>query len=301
MSSLIPDDENNGKTYSAEEIIDYLWMLLAIPKIPDYADLPERYRDDEALQKIMTYLLDLRELSNALSKGDLEKLVYSKGYVLSNLKALQSNLRHLTWQTERIAEGDFSQRIDFLGEFSDSFNKMTAELKSYNDRLTHQATIDQLTQLRNRSFLMPFLSQCFSKYLRDHEDFAVLLLDIDHFKDVNDTHGHDAGDKVLIQLSEMLREQFRSSDVFSRYGGEEFLAVLINTNIEGASVIAERLLKAVNASMFEISDDLGISVTVSIGISQTSEHDSHYESIIKRSDDALYIAKKNGRNQFAAL
>ena len=301
MSSSTPDDEKTENIYSAEEIINYLWMLLAIPKIPDYEELLERYRDDEALQKIMKYLLDLRELSNALSKGDLEKLVYSKGYILSNLKSLQSNLRHLTWQTERIAEGDFSQRIDFLGEFSESFNRMTAELKTYNERLTQQATIDQLTQLPNRSFLMPFLSQCFNKFLRDHEDFAVMLLDIDHFKDVNDTYGHDAGDKVLIQLSKMLSEKFRSSDVFSRYGGEEFIAVLVDTNIIGAKIIAERALKTIKDARFVLSDDLSISVTVSIGISQTEGGDSHYEQIIKRSDDALYLAKKNGRNQIAAL
>ena len=301
MSSLTPDVENTEKGYSADEILNALWTLLALPKSSDFEELFERYRDDEALQKIMRYLLDLRELSNALSKGDLEKLVYSKGYILSNLKALQSNLRHLTWQTEKIAEGDFSQRIDFLGEFSESFNRMTAELRDYNERLTHQATIDQLTQLPNRSFLMPFLSQCFNKYMRDHEDFAVLLIDIDLFKNINDSYGHDAGDMVLVQLSRILSEKFRSSDVFSRYGGEEFLAVLIDTNVEGAKIIAERLLKTVRNAAFNLPGDLCVSITISIGISQTKADDSHYESIIKRSDMALYIAKENGRNQVAAL
>jgi len=291
----------NEKVFSTDDILEFLWVLLTIPNPVNDIRLSEKYRGDEAFQKITDYLLDLRELSNALSRGDLEKLVYSKGYILSNLKALQSNLRHMTWQTEKIAEGDFSQKIDFLGKFSESFNKMTEELQNFSERLTTQATVDQLTQLPNRHFLMPFLSKCFERFLRDREDFTVMIVDIDHFKKVNDRYGHDAGDKVLADLSRLLNAKFRSSDVFTRYGGEEFLAVLINTNIEAAKIVAERVRKAAGDTPIYLSDDVSISITVSVGISQTESSDLHYDSIIKRSDTALYTAKSNGRNQVVAM
>jgi len=302
MNHMAQDNDDSKRPISTDELLNYLWMLMAMPKLPEGSEMSERIgEEDVTLRKIIRYLMDLRDLSGALSKGDLDKLVYSKGYMLSNLKALQSNLRHLTWQTKKIADGDFTQKVDFLGEFSDSFNEMTAKLKSYSERLKFQANIDQLTQLPNRHFLMPFLSKCFDRFRRDGEDFSVLIMDIDHFKKVNDTYGHIAGDKVLTHLSELLNGKFRSSDVFTRYGGEEFLAVLINTQMDDALIIAERARQAVESAIIHIADDQSISVSVSIGVSQTMPDDPDFYAIIKRSDEALYAAKNGGRNQVTVL
>jgi len=289
--------EKTELDYSTKEILEVLWVLLSASKLPDDMPIIDLCEEDELLRKIVSALFDLRELCITLSRGELDKLVYSKGYILSGLKSLQSNLRHLTWQTRKVAEGDFSQKVDFLGEFSESFNEMTAKLQKYEEQLKSQANYDQLTHLSNRYFLMQFLSTHFDKFRRDHDVFSVLLLDIDHFKAVNDTYGHGDGDKVLFQVSEILRSAFRSSDVLSRYGGEEFLIVLLSTDVQIAQVIAERVRRTIQETKFRISDNIIINITVSIGVSQAEASDERFEAIIKRSDDALYMAKNNGRNQ----
>ncbi|MDR1893230.1 MAG: cell wall metabolism sensor histidine kinase WalK, partial [Spirochaetales bacterium] len=105
------------------------------------------WSQDPKFLDLLAFIKDLRELSFALSRGNLQKFVASRGFILSNLKALQSNLRHLTWQAQRVADGDFSQKVDYLGEFSASFNEMTEKLKEAKAQLTAIASVDTLTQV----------------------------------------------------------------------------------------------------------------------------------------------------------
>jgi signal transduction histidine kinase len=117
------------------ELIEFLYTLITAPVLPADIALGESLRENEVFKKLYASLMDLRTLTTALSKGDLQQFVYSKGFLLSNLKAFQSNLRHLTWQTKQVANGDFSQRVDFLGDFSTSFNEMTVKLRDSSKRL----------------------------------------------------------------------------------------------------------------------------------------------------------------------
>lgn len=282
-----------------EDFIQLMLVLLCNPKLPEDLMIEESLLNDPNFQKLYGYIMDLRTLAVALNKGDLEKFVYGKGFVLANLKALQSNLRHLTWQTKQIAEGDFSQSVDFLGDFSDSFNEMSNRLRETNFQLVKQATLDPLTQIPNRLAIDQFLASSFEIAKKLSKKLCILLFDIDLFKRVNDTYGHSVGDIVLIKVAEILGKHFRSSDMLARYGGEEFMAVLPDMDVQSAQKIGERALRAIEAA--KIDDYPEISMTISIGMSDIRSDDTSFEDIVIRSDAALYQSKNSGRNRLSVL
>jgi diguanylate cyclase (GGDEF)-like protein len=266
-------------------------------KVPDDPDIDPDLAGNPNFTKLRQFLEDLRSLSYALSKGDLQKFAYSKGFVLSNLKALQANLRHLTWQTKQVAEGDFSQRVEFLGEFSDSFNEMTAKLEESTEALIQLANLDFLTQLPNRRTAMRNLEQIHALFKRHGRPYCIAMFDIDHFKSVNDTHGHDAGDRVLQGMSEAMSGLFRETDIFARFGGEEFIAILPETDTVGAVTLAEKVRVVLASTAIELPNGTALYKTVSIGVAEASASDNDASKIIIRSDKALYEAKASGRNK----
>ncbi len=151
---------------------------------------------------------------------------------------------------------------------------------------------DKLTQLYNRIKLDKSLENEFNRFKRNNSIFSLILVDIDFFKSVNDTFGHQVGDKVLIQISKILKENCRKIDILGRWGGEEFLIICINTDIFGAFTLAEKLRKSVENYEFDIVKHK----TVSLGVSQILSNDD-IESLIRRVDNNLYEAKRNGRNK----
>ncbi len=292
-------DDANSAVIEKERMLSLIWKMLSSPTLPEDFEIPADYMEQPLFHKIADFLLDLRKLSSALHKGELSEFVYSKGYILSNLKALQSNLRHLTWQTRKIADGDFSQKVDFLGDFSNSFNEMAKKLEDYSGTLKKLANIDALTQVPNRLYLNDFLEQTFEQFKVNEAPFCVMEFDIDFFKNVNDTYGHAAGDQVLYQFSKLLHSFFRSSDLFARYGGEEFVAVLPGASIALARTRANQVLEAVRKTPFDTGTGVTVDLTVSIGVSEALPGDASWEDALQRSDQALYTAKNNGRNQYA--
>ena len=293
--------EQTAVTLPAEDdLIELTLTLLANAKAPEITELPQSLQMNPQFQKLYSSIIDLRVLSEALNRGDLQTFVYGKGYILANLKALQSNLRHLTWQTTEVAKGNFSLKVDFLGDFSTAFNEMTAQLKEATTRLQRMVGLDPLTKIANRLTLNDFLATAFQQTCRLNEVLSVLLIDIDFFKKINDTYGHSVGDEVLIQTTRLLSSQFRASDCFARYGGEEFMAVLPRTDLQTAIKIAQRILEVVEQNVFHINE-LELKLTISIGVSVRKEEDTRAEDIVLRSDEALYEAKRSGRNCFRVL
>ncbi|WP_312516320.1 GGDEF domain-containing protein [Anaerospora sp.] len=291
-----PIAENREKAVD-KELIQLLLMLIVSPRLPTDLRIRQQLADDPDFQELYSCILALRELSFALHSGDLQRFVDGKGFILGNLKALQSNLRHLTWQTKRVAKGDFSQKVDFLGEFSQAFNEMTSNLKNMNMQLHKLARLDGLTQLSNRMALEQFLGEAFDKARAQANHLSILMIDIDHFKKVNDLYGHHAGDQVLIQISKVLKKQFRATDMLARYGGEEFMAVQPETRIDQAIKIGNRVLEAVRNTNVQLDAKQRLTVTLSVGISSIAPADRSFEDIVKRSDAALYEAKNSGRNR----
>jgi len=148
--------------------------------------------------------------------------------------------------------------------------------------LSKKANYDPLTKILNRRGVTDELNS---------KEGVILYLDIDHFKKINDTYGHDKGDEVLKKLGEILKTSFRRSDIVGRWGGEEFIVILKNSDYDNGIELAERLRKRVEESDFN-----GINVTISIGVSKF-ENEKEFEKAIKKADEALYEAKNNGRNQ----
>lgn len=163
----------------------------------------------------------------------------------------------------------------------------------YHKALT-QARKDPLTEICNRAAFNEAIDKEYSSYRRHQADFTLMIIDIDHFKAVNDTHGHIAGDKVLKSVAKLIRSSIRRSDEVFRYGGEEFVVILSNTKQGGAKFIAERVRKEIEKLTVQLSQD--IKVTASIGIA-SSELMQDVTETLEIADKALYQAKDQGRNQ----
>ncbi len=163
--------------------------------------------------------------------------------------------------------------------------------------LNKKAHTDKLTKLYNRSFLEPYLENQMEVAALSEQHLSVIMVDIDHFKKINDTYGHAAGDHVLTFFSELLLRCTRKTDLVSRYGGEEFLIVLPSTTVETAVSIAERIRNTVSETYIPPMDGTVIpSITCSLGISTYPVHCDTKHSLVKTSDAALYKAKQSGRN-----
>lgn len=165
-----------------------------------------------------------------------------------------------------------------------------------NNRLQGLSRIDHLTQLYNRGYWEKCLGKEFRRFDRYQIPCSLIMFDIDHFKSVNDTYGHLAGDDVIRMVSQSLHSQLRETDVAGRYGGEEFGVILTNTDSAGALEFAERLRKHIE-SQIVISGQDHIKVTISLGVSELTQRIHSYQEWLENADKALYHCKENGRNQ----
>ncbi len=170
------------------------------------------------------------------------------------------------------------------------------ELTKAYELLQIEANTDPLTQVSNRRPFLKTLETQFDRAQRRGLPMSVAMLDVDHFKRINDTYGHDAGDKTLQQLSRMLIREFRSIDLVGRLGGEEFALVFPDTDLIGAYAACERLRSTIQSSEI-IADANRIRLTVSIGLTEICEEASVAAALLKRADELLYVAKNSGRNQ----
>ena len=173
-----------------------------------------------------------------------------------------------------------------------SVGKDVTERLREEQALRESATVDQLTGLFNRNHGNALLSEAYSFTLSREESMSLILCDIDHFKQINDSFGHPVGDQILAQVSGLLRKSVRGNDRIIRWGGEEFLILLENCTDMVAAELAERLRLRIASEQFQ---NVG-KVTVSLGVASLFQKES-LEQLISRCDEALYKSKRNGRNQ----
>lgn len=175
-------------------------------------------------------------------------------------------------------------------------------IESHNhDELTRLATLDSLTGIYNRRTFINLAEAELARSQRYSQPLALLLIDLDHFKNINDTYGHLTGDRVLRQLRTVVEPCMRSHDIFGRYGGEEFCILAPETSREGATILAERLRKALADHPMQTTDGPPISITGSIGVTclQSADKGLQLDELLSRADQALYQAKHEGRNRVA--
>jgi diguanylate cyclase (GGDEF)-like protein len=181
---------------------------------------------------------------------------------------------------------------NFNLELEKEVQTRTKELEKSKELLEILATTDSLTQICNRHAIMERLDEEINRNKRYNIPLCVLLFDIDDFKKVNDTYGHDVGDDILVSLVNLIKEALRDIDIFGRYGGEEFLIIFPNTSMLDAKIVAERIrLNAANHKFDKVGK-----VTISLGLVECNVKDNHKE-LFKRLDNLLYESKKNGKNK----
>jgi c-di-GMP phosphodiesterase len=178
----------------------------------------------------------------------------------------------------------------------------TKELDNAQKDLQILASTDPMTKLYNRRSFNDISESIFKISKRNKSPLSIIMIDIDKFKNVNDTYGHKTGDSVIIKLAEFLNSSNRKSDIVCRYGGEEFVILLPQTGIEGSIIVAENIRKQVENIVVKSDKNQMLNFTISLGVSEVNfRQESNIESALNRADEALYIAKNNGRNQVAKI
>ena len=169
--------------------------------------------------------------------------------------------------------------------------------QSYQQQLFHAANIDGLTQLYNKKYFIDAFSKEFSFSRRNHQALSLLMIDVDHFKNINDTHGHMAGDLVLKRIGQYCLQNLRLENIACRYGGEEFAIILRNVSAEVAETVAERIRKGIEKEKIQFRNTV-LTVTISLGIATfANDNFETIEDMIQQADSFLYQAKQNGRNR----
>jgi diguanylate cyclase (GGDEF)-like protein len=169
------------------------------------------------------------------------------------------------------------------------------ELEQQNNELREKSIRDLLTGLYNRRFFEELLGKEFSRVKRTGQPIGLLFLDIDHFKRLNDTHGHQFGDRVLSTVAQCIERASRDSDVVARFGGEEFVVLLTNATTGSPEIVAERIRSSVESLELE-QNGVRAPVTISIGAASSQEPDDSPQALIGRADEMLHQSKKSGRN-----
>jgi len=232
----------------------------------------------EDLEKDITQFEQLRD--GVIKNYQLEKRYFHK----------QGNLIWVLLSVS-VVRDEADKALYFIAQIQD-----VTERKYLMDRFVNQARIDYLTNLSNRRYFMEQAEAELHRALRYETSFALLMIDIDHFKQINDTYGHKTGDLVLQKLSELLKQSLREVDILGRIGGEEFAILLPESKLENAVEVAERLRTQIANSILVEENGVAIRFTVSVGIALLDSANKTLDALFAQADEALYKAKNSGRN-----
>lgn len=315
-------------------VVTHVKKLLTGPKVPELT--PEMVAID-GMAEIHEYILELRRQLGGYAKGDFSSDIKLRGVLAGMLKSLQANMRHLIWQMERVKSGDLTQRVDFMGDFSRAFNKMVlrldnaltalkqkenelvlitrelesevekrgaamAALKKSQENFKYLAEHDPLTGLLNRrSFFARVEVELARSTIMNHP-CAIALMDVDHFKNFNDIHGHPNGDLALKHIAKCGADSLRDSDIMGRYGGEEFVFFFSHASLEQGHQAAERIRRTIEENPVQL-EDRAVPITASFGLTAippgvtADSRLSVLEFAVGMADAALYRSKSHGRNR----
>lgn len=263
---------------------------------------------NEGAHRIFGYSADEAEGRN-LSMLLPERFHLQHGMMVEEFGQGAAQAKHMGQRSRQIYGqrkdgGEFvaSVQIMKLGEKNDrqfvAIIRDISENKKTEEELLRLAATDPLTGAFNRREFTSIADREALRSSRYHHPLSILILDLDHFKRLNDTYGHAAGDKALQRFTTLCCNALRNVDIFGRWGGEEFVALLPETAIEGAAVIAERLRKIVEDNVLMYNDHR-LNFTVSIGVAQYKDSEVSVDAPLVRADSAVYDAKKAGRNRIA--
>ena len=254
---------------------------------------------DGVLDKLSLRLIDMIERSDS-SNSEIQKIkseleTYNEGTITN------FNTAHKKLYTIAVALEENTQLLSQdLKNHSGEIKMMSKKIRTLEEELEsakQESKEDFLTKLYNRRALDEFFAMKEAEFERYGRNYSVVMFDLDHFKDVNDTHGHDAGDAVLAAFAKILKKEARTVDIVGRFGGEEFMALLSETDAKGGVVFAEKVRRHVQKARF-MYKGVRIEVTVSCGVSERKRHIS-LQAVLNSADEYLYKAKADGRNRVA--
>jgi len=236
---------------------------------------------DTAIESAATYSSSLEAAQGALAGDDID------------VEAVREMARRLLRETQRMQ--DTNRRLE---QKLDASREDIASLQRNLDEVRRESMLDPLTKIYNRKYFDDGLTNAISTAVETNQPLCLLLLDIDHFKNFNDTYGHQTGDQVLRLVAMTLKSNIKGKDIVARYGGEEFAAILPSTDIDGAVILADNIRKAIQAKELlkrSTNEKLG-RITASFGVAMYRPHESP-SALIERTDRCLYAAKHAGRNR----
>ncbi len=233
-------------------------------------------------------------------KGETTKVVHTHRDTSGNEQYIEITASPIKDGSGRIIAMAETYRNIMEKQADDDLMKLVKELNDARARLRQMAITDELTGLRNRRYIMERLEEEFQRARRTGRPLSLIMLDIDHFKAVNDTYGHMFGDAVLRTVASRIRDCLRKHDLVGRVGGEEFLVVSPESDVQDAIIVAERIRRVVQSKAIA-EGNLEVNVTLSAGVTALSEQDKSPDSVFSRADTALYMAKQEGRNRVRAV
>ena len=282
-----------------ERLKDVLAYFKSLVFDTTLSDIPDSISDIPEVQMVTEVVHQLRCVLFQAKSGDFSYIIKGKGFIIGALKALQSNLNHIAWIARQVAGGDLEQRMSFMGDFSSAFNSMTEqlatvlkELKEQKEHFSHRALHDSLTGLKNRAYFDEHIIYEIARAKRNNSFLAVAVIDIDKFKHVNDTMGHQAGDTLLIEIANRLSKSIREIDTLARLGGDEFGMLLpCDTNSRQHFItIRDRIISNISADYTLEGSEYKISA--SIGISIYPFDGNNPQTLFSVADSIMYQAKK---------
>ena len=259
------------------------------------AAAPQLSSDPETLGMVRA-LLDAMSNANAGLHADLTKFTNESSSILAQAQGNgDAQSSEELFRAMTASSGWLLSQVDSARKELESTRSQLSVMQTELERAQQQAVSDPLTGLPNRRALDGVLSREIARARRHKTQLCVALLDIDHFKKINDTHGHDIGDRALQHLADTIRAAVRETDVLARLGGEEFVLVLPDTPLVGAEFTMNRLLRTAQGTPLAVNDKQVV-VAFSAGLAQW-QGDESAEQIVKRADTAMYQAKSSGRGR----
>ncbi|MGL6195173.1 MAG: sensor domain-containing diguanylate cyclase [Thermoguttaceae bacterium] len=281
-----------------DEFVSLIQKLLKDRTVPD---LPDTLAQNETIAELYNDLVHIRKVLIEFSRGDFSSKVTARGVIPSSLKSLQANLRHMAWQVQQVASGDFSQRVDFMGDFSTAFNGMVLQLEETTNELAFHATHDNLTGLSNRYLFEDRIVMHMAQCKRNQDSFILVLLDLDGFKPINDTYGHAIGDLFLIEFGKKIRSCLRDTDTVARLGGDEFSFIYeCHRGQErlAATTVMKRLYNIFDTQPVDLGKGVMHTIKSSAGLCFYPNDAIDMKKLYIYADEALYESKRQGKNRY---
>lgn len=238
---------------------------------------------------IFGFLTARQRVASDIIASPKESCLFAKYITFSCTVTATLNIVHTEWVLDRRLTGELFIAPIIAGVF---FGYLLARIKTLNNRLALLATTDSLTQTTNRAQFDYCLDKAIELAKRTEHTFSIIFFDVDNFKQVNDSHGHHAGDELLKRIAAEVKRHTRKSDIFARYGGDEFIVLLPNTDRQSA----ERHARHLCVEITRIPFTWGIEISCSFGVVEFHKDMESVLSVLKTADSALYTAKQAGKN-----